>query len=149
MDIVEDENDSYVSQSDSVNGMTFDDTSIDNLTCEENDAADVNPILIKRAMFVDQATCNKNCYTGLTRDKLLLVFGFVKEKAKTVRYWQGSVDTCQTQRRKRNCSRALSSWEEYVLTLVRKRKSFDVRFLTDTFGISHGISQCQEYTTLG
>ena len=53
-DIVEDENDRYVSQSDSVNnGMTFDDKSIDNLTCEENDAAHVNPILIKRAMFVD------------------------------------------------------------------------------------------------
>ena len=140
VDIVEDENDRYVSHSDSVNGMTFDDKSIDNLTCEENDAADVNPILIKRAMFVDQATCDKNCcrYTGLTREKLLLVFGFVKEKAKTIRYWRGSVDTCQAQRRKRNCSRALSSWEEYVLTLVRTRKGFDVRFLADTFGISHG-----------
>ena len=37
VDIAEDENDRYVSQSDSVNnGMTFD-KSIDNLTCEEND----------------------------------------------------------------------------------------------------------------
>ena len=95
--------------------------------------------VIKRAMFIDQATCKKNCYhyTGLTREKLLLVFGFVKEKAKSIRYWRGTVDTCQSQRRKRNCSRALSSWEEYVLTLVRTRKGFDVRFLADTFGISH------------
>jgi hypothetical protein len=130
-------NDSY-SVSD---GTTFDDDKIiDDLIDVENDADDVNLILIKRAMFIDQASCEKNCYryTGLTREKLLLVFGFVKEKAKTIRYWRGTVDTCQSQRRKRNCYRVLSTWEEYVLTLVRTRKGFDVRFLADTFGISHG-----------
>ncbi len=41
-------------------------------------------------------------------------------------------------KKKKNCSRALSSWEEYILTLVRTRKGFDVRFLADTFGISYG-----------
>ena len=131
----------YVSPNDSVNScMTSDDDKIiDDLTDEENDASDVNPILIKRATFIDQDTCKKICYryTGLTREKLLLVFGFVKEKAKSIRYWRGMVDICQSQRRKRNCSRTLSSWEEYVLTLVRTRKGFDVRFLADTFGISH------------
>ena len=52
----------YVSPNDSVNNdMTSDDDKIiDDLTDEENDAGDVNPILIKRAMFIDQATCKKN-----------------------------------------------------------------------------------------
>ena len=97
--------DMHVSLNDSVtNGNTSDndDKIIDDLTDGENDDGDVNPMLIKRAMFIHQATCKKNCYryTGLTREKVLLVFGFVKEQAKTIRYWRGSVDTCQSKRRK-------------------------------------------------
>ena len=84
MNIVQHE-DMYVSPSDSVNNcMTSDDDKIiDDLTDEENDAGDVNTILIKKAMFIDQATCKKNCYryTGLTKEKL---FRFVKEKANKV-----------------------------------------------------------------
>ena len=30
----------------------------------------------------------------------------------------------------------LTKWEQLVLTLVRKRKGFDVKFLADTFGIN-------------
>ena len=32
-------------------------------------------------------------YTGLSRDKLDLVFDLIEEKAKSLRYWIGSVDT--------------------------------------------------------
>ena len=74
-------------------------------------------------------------YTGLSRDKLDLVFDLIEEKAKSLRYWKGSVDTNLPSSRKKNLQRKLSSWEELVLTLVRTRKNFDVNFLADTFKI--------------
>ena len=95
----------------------------------------------RRNLFIKQATCQKNCfrYTGLTRPKLDLVFDLVKEKAKGLRYWKGSIDTPPSRREKRGAQpRLLSPWEELILTLVRTRKGFDVHFLADTFGISGG-----------
>jgi hypothetical protein len=65
------------------------------------------------------------------------VFDLIKGKAKSLRYWKGSVDTPGSRREKRGAqTRLLSCWEEFVLTLVRTRKGFDVHFLADTFGIS-------------
>ena len=51
--------------------------------------------LTKRDLFLDQVTCPKHCYwyTGLTRVKLDLIYHFVEEKAKSLKYWKGSVDT--------------------------------------------------------
>ncbi len=34
--------------------------------------------------------------------------------------------------------RVLTPWEEFILTLVRTRKGFDVHFLADTFGVTAG-----------
>ena len=96
---------------------------------------------LKRTLFIEQATCEANCYryTGLSRQKLNLVFQFIQEKAKAMRYWKGSVDTVVSSKRKaRGVDRKLPLWDEFVLTLVRTRKNFDVHFLADTFGISSG-----------
>ena len=99
---------------------------------------------VKRAYFVDQATCPENCYryTGLTRPKLDLVFQFLKPKATKIRYWRGSKNTkTSSQKRKRKNSAkhsvgVLTKREQFILTLVRTRKGFDEKFLADTFGIS-------------
>ena len=97
---------------------------------------------LKRNLFIEQATNSDNCYryTGLSLPKLNLVFHHIKESASGMRYWKGSIDsTCTSKRRnKRGLKRLLPLWDEFVLTMVRLRKNFDVRFLADTFGISSG-----------
>ncbi|XP_046844577.1 uncharacterized protein LOC124438460 [Xenia sp. Carnegie-2017] len=94
---------------------------------------------LKRNLFIEQAICQKNCYryTGLSLEKLNLVFSLIKEKAKSLRYWRGSTDTATAQSIKRgHVSRVLTHWEEFILTLVRTQKGFDVMFLADTFSVS-------------
>ena len=73
----------------------------------------------KEILFIEQATKTKNCYryTGLSKDKLLLIYEFVEEKARSIRYWKGSVDTTQPKNKKKNLQRVLTPWEELVLTL--------------------------------
>lgn len=97
---------------------------------------------LKRNLFIEQATRKENCYryTGLSREKLDLIFDFVKERADKMRYWKGSIDTVGPSKRRklRGTKRLLPLWDEFVLTLVRTRKNFDVYFLADTFGISSG-----------
>ncbi|XP_046863414.1 LOW QUALITY PROTEIN: uncharacterized protein LOC124457174 [Xenia sp. Carnegie-2017] len=83
---------------------------------------------LKRNLFIEQAICQKNCYryTGLSLEKLNLVFSLIEEKAKSLRYWRGSTDTATAQSIKGgHVSRVLSHWEEFILTLVRTRKRFD------------------------
>lgn len=101
----------------------------------------------KRALFINQATCPKNCYryTGLTGPKLDLVFEFLEPKATEIHYWRGSKNTkTPSQKRKKKNSTCiynegvLTKREQFILTLVRTRKGFDVKFLADTFGISPG-----------
>ena len=95
----------------------------------------------RRNLFVAQATCEKNCfrYTGITKPKLDLVFDLVKEKAESLRYWRGSVNTPPSRHeKKKGPPRILTTWEELILTLVRTRKGFNVHFLADTFGITAG-----------
>lgn len=99
----------------------------------------------KRDYFIEQATCPKNCYryTGVTRSKLDLLFEFLQPKATDIRVWRGSKKT-KTQSKKRAAKKkkttfkdgVLTKWEQFVLTLVRTRKGFDVIFLADTFGIN-------------
>ena len=72
-------------------------------------------------LFVAQATCEKNClrYTGITRPKLDLVFDLVKEKAESLRYWRGSVNTPPSRHeKKKGPPRILTTWEELILTLL-------------------------------
>ena len=114
------------------------DTSV-NLPDDENDK--ICEKRERRRLFIAQATCEKNCfrYTGITRPKLDLVFDLVKEKTENLRYWRGSVKTPPSRnKKKKGKPRILTPWEEFVLTLVRTRKGFDVHFLADTFGITAG-----------
>ena len=57
-----------------------------------------------------------------------------------MRYWKGSIDTTARSKRKgnRGIERLLPLWDEFVLTMIRTRKGFDVYFLADTFGITSG-----------
>ena len=99
----------------------------------------------KRAYFIHQATCPKNFYryTGLSLPKLDLVFKFLGPKITEIHYWRGSKNTkTLTKKRKRkkkatcvNNEGVLSKREQFILTLVLTRKGFDVKFLTDSFGI--------------
>ncbi|XP_028404033.1 uncharacterized protein LOC114526650 [Dendronephthya gigantea] len=94
---------------------------------------------LKRRLFTSQATGPAKCYryTGLSREKLDLVFSFVKEKAKHLRYWRGSIETpCSQEVKRGHVPRLLTPFEEFILTLVRTRKGLDVAFLADTFEIS-------------
>ena len=78
----------------------------------------------------------------MTRPKLDLVFECLEPKATKIRYWRGSKNTkTSSQKRKRKHSAkhrvgVLTRREQFILTLVRTRKGFDVKFLADTFGIS-------------
>ena len=99
----------------------------------------------KRKYFIDQATCSKNCYryTGVTRSKLDLVFEFLEPKATEIRLWIGSKNTKKSPKKRaadiqeqRKNDGVLTRWEQLVLTLVRIRKGFDVKFLAGTFGIN-------------
>ena len=99
----------------------------------------------KRKYFIDQANCSKNCYryTGVTRSKLDLVFEFLEPKATEICLWRGSKNAkkspkkqaVDTQKQRKNDG-VLTRWEQLVLTLVRTRRGFDVKFLADTFGIN-------------
>ena len=100
----------------------------------------------KREYFIDQATCPKNCYryTGVTRSKLELLFEFLEPKATDIRIWRGSKNTKKSSKKRATEVKkkstindgVLTKWEQFVLTLVRTRKGFDVKFLADTLGIN-------------
>ena len=75
-----------------------------------------------------------------------MVFEFLEPKATEIHYWRGSKSTkTLTEKRKTkkkatcvNDEGVLSKREQFILTLVRTRKGFDVKFLADSFGISPG-----------
>ena len=99
----------------------------------------------KRDYFIEQATCPKNCYryTGVTRSKLDLLFEFLQPKTTDIRVWRGSKNTKKPSKKRAakkktttNNDGVLTKWEQFVLTLVRTTKGFDVKFLADTFGIN-------------
>ena len=72
-----------------------------------------------------------------------MVFEFLEPKATEIRLWIGSKNTkkspkkraADTQEQRKNDG-VLTRWEQLVLTLVRIRKGFDVKFLAGTFGIN-------------
>lgn len=105
----------------------------------------LSPEAEKRRYFIEQATNPTNCfrYTGISRPKLDLIFNLIKETSTTITYWRGSKSTIKPSnniKRKKttNEKRILSKWEEFILTLVRLRKGFDVHFLSDTFSVTAG-----------
>jgi hypothetical protein len=118
---------------------------VEETTNEVSPSAKRYPAAEKREYFIEQATCPKNCYryTGLTRPKLDLIFSLVEQKSNSMSYWRGCIDTIKPsgsleKKEKKKRKRVLTKWEEFVLTLVRLRKGFDIHFLADTFSISAG-----------
>ena len=113
----------------------------DSLLCEDDDKecfCDGDLIALKRKLFIQQATDPQKCYryTGLSKEKLDLVFRLIEVKAKNLRNWKGSIDTPPRSLKRGHIPRLLTCYEEFILTLVRTRKGFDVAFMADTFGIS-------------
>ena len=79
----------------------------------------------------------------VARSKLDLVFEFLEPKATEMRLWIGSKNTKKSPKKRaadtkeqRKNDGVLTRWEQLVLTLVRIRKGFDVKFLACTFGIN-------------
>jgi hypothetical protein len=60
-------------------------------------------------------------------------------------YWRGCIyiikpsGSCLEKKEKEKRKRVLTKWEEFVLTLVRLRKGFDIHFLADTLSISAAL----------
>ena len=75
-----------------------------------------------------------------------MVFEFLEPKATEIHYWRGSKNTKTLTKKRKTKEKAtcvndegvLSKREQFILTLVRTRKGFDVKFLADLFGISPG-----------
>ena len=75
-----------------------------------------------------------------------MVFEFLEPKATEIHYWRGSKNTKTLTKKRKTKKKAtcvndegvLSKREQSILTLVRTRKGFDVKFLADLFGISPG-----------
>ena len=77
----------------------------------------------KRAYFIHQATCPKNCYrnTGLSRPKLDLVFEFLEPKATEIHYWRSSKNTKTLTKKRKTKKKATFVNDEGVLP---KREQF-------------------------
>lgn len=96
---------------------------------------------LSRTIFVKNVTKDDtSCkfYTGVTLATLMLIFDVIRSKAERMRYWQGSARDLPDapNGNKRGPARVLSSFEEFLLTLVRIRRGLDVEVLADIFAIS-------------
>lgn len=96
---------------------------------------------LSRTIFVKNVTKDDtSCkfYTGVTLATLMLIFDVIRSKAERMRYWQGSARDLPDapNGNKRGPVRVLSSFEEFLLTLVRIRRGLDVEVLADIFAIS-------------
>ena len=96
------------------------------------------PTWPKGTSFLNQVTCQKKCYcyTGLRNLTWFTILS--REKSQSFKYWKGSVDTPWPTSKKRGVARELTTWHEFVLTFVRNRKGFYVKFLAGTFKITTG-----------
>ena len=71
-----------VTSYDSDNSYSFESDKHDLIDCFYH--GDVK--MLKRNLFIEQAICKKNCYrySGLSLERLNLVFSLIKEKAKSI-----------------------------------------------------------------
>ncbi|XP_062570542.1 uncharacterized protein LOC134232567 [Saccostrea cucullata] len=77
-------------------------------------------------------------YTGITLAVFTIIFNVLKIKASSMVYWN-STETNERQDSKtprREPKRLLSLKEEFTLTLLRLRRGFDTKSLSDMFAIS-------------
>lgn len=67
-----------------------------------------------------------------------MVFDFLEPKATKIPLWRGSKSTKKSLRKKKRVTETPKTTENdgVLITLVRTRKGFDVKFLADTFGMN-------------
>lgn len=96
--------------------------------------------LITKDNFIQTIQKNDaNCfhYTGIPKVALLQqIFIWIEPLACKIKLWDGQKKFTTTGRSAARKRKALTSFEEYCLTLVRIRRGYDVELLSHLFGIS-------------
>lgn len=99
--------------------------------------------IIRRREFINQIeVSDAKCflYTGVPTVALLKwLFSWVEPNAKRTKLWDGSGSISSKRGKPR---KALSLYEEYLMTLVRIRRGYDTSHLAYLFGVSQG--QCSK-----
>ena len=94
---------------------------------------------IRKKYFINEIEkSNENCmrYTGFPNIALLKgTFEWVKETASTIKLWDGQYKT-DGARMEGRPRKSLTLYEEYLMTLVRIRRGYDIRHLAFLFGLS-------------
>lgn len=93
-------------------------------------------------MFMNSVLKDSNSYkfyTGLTLAIFSFLFTWLEQKASKLNYWRGQDTTESKTNRKVGPKRKLSIKEEFVLTLTRIRRGFDVEVLGDIFGVHSSV----------
>ena len=91
-----------------------------------------------RQNWIDRIREHPMYYTGLkSRELLYFLFDLVKDKADRISLWRGSEPKG---RNKNTRLRKLSTWEEFLLTLMRIRRGIDTEMTAHLFGISVNLA---------
>ncbi|XP_077981440.1 uncharacterized protein LOC144436508 [Glandiceps talaboti] len=102
------------------------------------DKALIDKNYLKRQLFMEDVLENdESCkfYTGLVSIQVLMyVFDWIKVKAEKLRLRKGEFN--ENNQITKDAKRALSTFEAFVLVLVRLRRGMDMAHLADVFGIS-------------
>ncbi|XP_048751583.2 uncharacterized protein LOC125663333 [Ostrea edulis] len=89
--------------------------------------------LFMKSVLKDDESCK--FYTGLTIAMLIYVFTWLQKKAEKLNYWRGQDTTESKTNIKVGPKRKLTTKEEFIITLVRLRRGFDVEVISDLFGV--------------
>ncbi|XP_070544938.1 uncharacterized protein [Ptychodera flava] len=104
-----------------------------------SDQALTDTKIMKRHMFMrDVRRNNKSCkfYTGLVSLQMLMyLFRWIQAKAERITLWKGE-STSNVPRNKSGCGRALTTFEAFIMVMVRLRRGLDIDHLADVFGVS-------------
>ena len=93
--------------------------------------------LIKTTFVAETQRSDEACfrYTGMPNVKILRdIFQWIEPTAKTIKLWDGKNKLNAGNRNRKR--KALSLFEEYLLTLVRIRRGYDVHHLSFLFAVS-------------
>ena len=95
---------------------------------------------LRRKDFISMTEENdKSCFqfTGVPSVSLLKrIFSWLKPATKKLKLWNGKKKLCNTGKFGGRKRKALSLYEEYILTLVRIRRGYDVVILAYQFGVT-------------
>ena len=105
----------------------------------------IEPLSMRRSLTVKDITADTTSsmfYTGLTLNMLTLIFSRMQKKAERLTLWRGS----DTRAEEKRCARKgrdqhLTSFQQFLLTLVRLRRGVAVEHLEDMFGVSSSLKE--------